>query len=283
MPELPEVEIIARELDKNLRNKKIKSIEVSREKSFQGASHELVGKTIEAISRRAKMTLFRFKKWDSLLLIHLKMTGQLVWRKGTKNVAGGHPSADWVGSLPSKHTRVIINFVDGSKLFFNDLRIFGWLKVMKKVDWQKLEAKLPADVLDDNFTLDFFRQTLLHSGKAIKLVIMDQAKMGGVGNIYANDALLLAKIKPNRPAKSLTEKEMGRLHLALKKILAKGVKYGGASYSNYVAPSGMGGSYQKHFLAYKQAGKVCKLCKKGIIKKVTLGGRGTFFCPNCQK
>lgn len=282
MPELPELETITTQLDKVLVGKKIKSVEVLRKSSFIGDEKLLKNKKISSVTRRAKMGIIKFQNSDSLLLIHLKMTGQLVFVGDKKRIAGGHPTADFVNNLPSKHTRVIFTFVDDSHLYFNDLRAFGWVKIISQNELKKLIEKLPPDVIDKNFTLSYLSQVLSKSARPVKIIIMDQTKFGGVGNIYVNDALLLAKITPKLPSKQLTEKQVTSLHQAIIKIVKKGIKFGGASYSNYVDVSGAGGKYQEHFLAYKQDGKVCSQCKSATIKKLQLGGRGTYFCPKCQ-
>ena len=164
MPELPEVETIKRQLGEVLVGGEIVMVEVLREKCFQGDEKELFSKVIESVQRKAKMIIFRFINWDKVLAVHLKMTGQLVWlgppavkrlrRAGPPNRrAGGHPTADWVGELPSKHTRVIISFADRGKLFFNDLRVFGWMKILDIEHFKLYIDKLPPDVIDDEFKL----------------------------------------------------------------------------------------------------------------------------------
>ena len=129
MPELPEVETIARQLDKALKGRVVESVEVLREKSFVGKEDDLVGRKIKKVGRKSKMVVVEFEEWNKVVLIHLKMTGQLVLTEGKKRTVGGHPTADWVNKLPSKHTRVVMGFKDGLKLFFNDMRTFGWMKI----------------------------------------------------------------------------------------------------------------------------------------------------------
>jgi DNA-formamidopyrimidine glycosylase len=134
----------------------------------------------------------------------------------------------------------------------------------------------------EEISLKEFREILSKTSRNIKVVLMDQTKMGGVGNIYANDALYLAGIRPDRKAKSLDSTEIERLYKAVKEVINRGIKYGGASAANYVDTRGLGGTYQEHFLVYKQEGKTCDRCG-GKIKKIKMGGRGTFYCPGCQK
>jgi len=281
MPELPEVETIVRELDRVLPGKKITAVSVLRAKSFIGDEKELVGKTIGSVERRSKMTVVGFSHYPKKLVIHLKMTGQLIYLSGTHRVVGGHPTPDWVNELPSKSTRIVMELDNGAKLFFNDLRVFGWMKIIQNSEFRIQESRMPPDVTSEEFTVEYFAKVLGKSGRPIKLVLMDQAKFGGVGNIYANDALYLARISPKRKAKEITEKEEGELYEAVKKVINLGIKYGGASVDKYVDAAGMGGKYQEHFLVYGRNGQKCT--RDGdVIKKIKLGGRGTYYCPGCQ-
>lgn len=281
MPELPEVETITRQLDNVLSGKRIERVKVLREKSFSGDENELTGKKISKVWRKSKMIVFDFSNWDKKMMVHLKLTGQLVYLSGIHRVVGGHPTPDWVNDLPSNSTRVVFDFDDGSKLFFNDLRVFGWIKLLADSEWQIAKSKLPPDVVDREFTLEYFSKALLKSGRPIKLVLLDQSKFGGIGNIYANDALYLASIDPRRKARGLSEKEQKSLHKSIKQVIFLGIKYGGASVDKYVNAAGLGGKYQEHFLVYQRAGEKCK--KGHIIKRIKIGGRGTFYCPECQK
>src|SRR3989338_10607775 len=257
MPELPEVETIRRQLQRVLVGQKIKKVEKLHPKSFWGSQAKVAGKKIVAIKRKAK-TIWVDLEGDLNLLIHLKMTGQLIYN-----------------GKPHKHTRVIINLSRG-RLIFNDMRLVGWIKAVDN-DWLKKHfAKLPPDVVDKAFTVKYLDKILLSSNRAVKLVLLDQAKLGGVGNIYVNDALFCAAINPQTPAKKV--RRISQLHLCLKKVINRGIKYGGstAKDENYVNAYGKKGQYQTKFLVYEQAGKNCLRCG-GLIKKIKLGGRGTYF------
>jgi formamidopyrimidine-DNA glycosylase len=281
MPELPEVETIRRQLNEVLVGKTISKVEVLRQKSFGGDPITLKGWVVEKIDRKSKIIEIYFKDREEIIIVHLKMTGQLVFLDGNKRIVGGHPTADWVKELPSKHTRVIMEFSDKSKLFFNDMRVFGWMRMIEKEKYENEMRKTAPDVTEKEFSLEYLKIVLKKSGKAVKLVLMDQEKIGGVGNIYANDALYLAKVLPSRKANSLSGKEIINLLPSIREVINKGIKYGGASAANYVDTKGMGGTYQDHFLVYKKEGQLCKICK-GKIQKMKIGGRGTFYCPNCQ-
>lgn len=282
------METIASQLDKKLKGKKVKRVKVLRKRSFKGKKRELLGKKIKKVRRKAKLLVIEFEEWKKVVLIHLKMTGQLVWRpkgweKGDwdEELVGGHPTDDWMGELPSFHTRVVWDFEDGSRLFFNDLRVFGWMKIEGDKEWGEKEKKMPPDVVDREFSEKYFRKYLASTRRMVKTAIMDQKKMGGVGNIYACEALWKAKIYPEKRANKLEEKEVERLYKAIKEVVKKGIKLGGATYSDFKDTQGLGGKYQEHFLVYDREGKRCKRCGKKI-KKMKVSGRGTYFCPVCQ-
>ena len=297
MPELPEVEVLREQLQKTVVGKEIADVQILRKKSFQGDPKEIIGRKIKEVKRRAKILIMELgsknnstgkqnNKSAIYLLVHLKMTGQLVFKSSSKargRIVGGHPTLDWVKKLPGKHTRVIIKFKDKTKLFFNDLRVFGWLKIVKGGENlnQELSNFIGIEPLTKEFTVKALSNLLQNKKKAIKLMLMDQKLIAGVGNIYANEALWEAKILPQRPAQSLTLKEVKNLHKSINKVIDLGIKYGGASESDYRQLSGLGGKYQEHFMVYKQDGKKCKRCL-AIIKKMKLGGRGTYYCPKCQ-
>lgn len=308
MPELPEVETIVRQLDRVLPSRVIESVEVLREKSAQGDLSEVVGKKIVRVTRKQKMIVVHFAHTSEVLVVHLKMTGQLVWREAkpklkTENskfkiaesakadyldspaqVQGGHPSVDWVGELPSRHTRVIVHFSDGSTLFFNDQRVFGWMKIIQNSKFKIHIDQLPPDVVDVAFSVEYLASALKRSTRAVKLVILDQQQMGGMGNIYANDALWLAGIKPTKRANTLTKKQIKALHEAMIQVIHRAIVLGGSSYSDYVDTKGMGGKYQDEFLVYDREGERCRKegCG-GVIEKLKIGGRGTYWCRGCQR
>lgn len=285
MPELPEVETIKRSLQKAIVGKKIKSVEVLLLKVFQGNKAGILGKTIEEVERRGKILIIRLSG-DKNLLIHFKLTGQLVWvPKAGERVALGHPIPFAGSELPAKTTHVIFD-IDGGKLFYNDLRQFGWIKVVSSE--QILEtseiAKLGPEPFDKEFTTDYLKQIFSKTSKPIKLVLMDQEKIAGIGNIYANEALWEAGIDPRREAKNLKTEELKKLRKSIIKVLEDGLKYGGSSAADeaYIKPTGEKGSYQEHFRVYQREGQKCLKCG-GVVKRIELGGRGTFFCSRCQK
>lgn len=282
MPELPEVETVVRKLKSLVVGKKIKDIEVLNIKSFTGDKSKIIGSTIKDVKRRAKIINLVIGD-DLYLLTHLKMTGQYLLQDGKKRAGGGHPSSDWVNELPSRHTRVIFHFEDNSTLFFNDMRKFGWIRQHSKQQLEQVYAKLGPDVIDRELTLDYLKNQLKRRTIPIKQAIMMNEIICGVGNIYACDSLNDAKISPFRPANSLSDLELTNLINSMKKIVNLAIERGGTTFDGmYVDVDGLAGSYQNNLLTYGREGETCYNCG-GIIKKKKLGGRGTYYCPICQK
>lgn len=283
MPELPEVETIKKTLQKAVLGKTVKEIEVKKTKIFQGNTQEVIGKRIEGIERRGKMIII-WLSGNKALLIHLKLTGQLVWvPTAGETVSFLHPIPFAGNKLPGKTTHVIFK-INGGKLFYNDLRQFGWIKVIEQTEAEREKEKLGIEPFEKEFTGEYLQKVFSRTAKPIKLVLMDQEKIAGIGNIYANEALFEAGILPTRPAKSLEKKEIEKLREAILQVLADGIKYGGSSATDeaYIKPTGEPGEYQFHFRVYQREGKECKRCG-GLIRRINLGGRGTFFCPKCQQ
>ena len=275
MPELPEVETIRRYLTKDLTGKTIKKIDVLVKKQFIGNPKILEGKKIKEVIRFGKVLSLKFS--DSLYLsVHLKLTGQLLVGKNNILYKKNIPHLN-TNKLPAKTTHIIIYFTDKTILYFNDLRKFGWMKVVSTPEKPK-----GIDVLSKNFTQKYFTDQTDSTDKLIKLLLMDQDKLAGIGNIYANDALFLAKIHPLRKSKSLSSQEINRLFAAIKQVIKDGLKYNGASDESYVLPDASLGRYQNHFQVYGRENESCRICKTPIIR-IKHGGRSSFFCPICQK
>lgn len=289
MPELPEVEAIKLQLGKFLKGHKIVSVEIKNSKTFAGNPKDLYGGKVIGTRRFGKVTVVDLDNGYSFLT-HVKLTGQYIYRG--PNLPDPKPlSPKITGGVPGPHTLVIFNLDRGGNLYYNDVRRFGWIRVEKtaEVGNESFIKKLgPEPPVVESFTgkkltPDLFKEILSKSGRPVKIVLMDQEKMGGVGNIYANDALWLAKINPKTPAKSLDGDSVKRLFDAVISVLKEGIKYGGASELAFVTPDGTEGNYQSHTLAYRHEGEPCERCHKGIFKKYFLGGRGTYVCPVCQK
>jgi len=283
MPELPEVETIKLGLQDKIIGLKISDIEVRVAKIFQGDPKEVISAKIKNINRRAKILIFDLDN-DKSLVIHLKLTGQLVYHKNGASAIFGHPIPFAGTTLPSKTTHVIFTFSGGSKLFYNDVRKFGWIKVVATDQVPKLQimTEFGPEPLTPEFTEEKFKEIILRKKTPIKLVLMDQVQIAGVGNIYANEALFLAKIHPQKKANTLSNKEITKLYKSLFLVLREGIKYGGSSENAYVDALGGLGKMQEYLRVYGKTGEKCPKCKD-VIKRIALGGRGTFFCPKCQK
>ncbi len=277
MPELPEVETIRLQLQKFLVGKKITGVQIKTPKSFPDDPGKILEARVLGVRRFGKVTVIDLDNGYSLL-IHLKLTGQLL-----------------VNGSVGPYTRVVINLNKG-KLIFNDQRIFGWIKVVRSQEVEnsgfigKLgpEPHVAKGSAGQAFlTLDLFRQILSGTSRPVKIVLMDQEKISGVGNIYANDALWLAGINPTKESKNLRTEEQKKLYDAILTVLRAGLKYGGASDQHYLKPDGTKGEYQNHFLIYGRKGERCDRpgCQKirAKIERIALGGRGTFYCPACQR
>lgn len=274
------------QLEKYLTGHKIISVDVKNRKIFQGDETKIIGGKVVGTRRFGKVSVMDLSNGYSILT-HVKLTGQYIYRG--PNLPFPKPlSTKVTGGVPGIHTHVIFNLDRGGKLYYNDVRRFGWIRIEKTsdVENESFIKKLGPEPFK-NLTQDIFKEILSKSARAVKVILMDQEKMGGVGNIYANDALWLAKINPKTPAKELDENQVGLLYESVLNVLREGIKYGGASELAFVTPDGTEGSYQKHTLVYGHEGEPCErpACRQAgaTIQKYFLGGRGTYFCPVCQK
>jgi len=286
MPELPEVESIRRKLQQILPKRRISSIEVRRDKSFLAFpdfGSEILQRQVLEVKRRAKI-LQIVLDGERDLLVHLKMTGQLIFiDQDGQRAGGGHPSADWVTELPAKHTRVIFDFSDGSRLFFNDMRVFGWIRSPLKKDVDQEFVNYGPDINDPNLSVTYLLRQAERRSIPIKQFIMDNAIICGVGNIYASESLFQIGLHPARPAREVTKAEMTRLLQAMQMIIARATELGGTTFDGkYVGVDGFAGGFQNELKVYGREGLLCLSCSTKIAK-LKQGGRGTFFCPSCQK
>lgn len=280
MPELPEVETIRLGLQKYLVGHRIEKVDVRLAKMVHGDLKNIIGAKVIDVKRFGKGLVIDLDNTYSLA-IHVKLTGQLIYEgSDVKNIK---QSIKVGGKLPNKRTHVIFYLDKGAVLYYNDFRQFGWIKIIKSKDVKNLPffKELGPEPFK-NLTFELFKQIVSNGKLPIKVLLMDQKRIGGIGNIYANDALFRAKIDPRKKADTLKDKEIKDLYESVLHVLKIGLDSKGASEINFVDALGQDGTYQKHFLAYGQDGKPCHRCKT-IFKKITLGGRGTYFCPNCQK
>ncbi len=282
MPELPEVETVKSRLEDLLVGQVIDDVKILKKKSFQGLPQQIVGNSIDAVSRKAKLIKINLAgKYN--LLIHLKMTGQLIFINNDLRIGGGHPTADWVKDLPSDHTRVIITFKSDAKLFFNDMRIFGWIKVLTEKEIKQEFDKYGPDAIDPEFTPDYLFEKLQRRTIAIKQALMIGKIVGGIGNIYASEALFLAGIDPQKSAQKLSKQEVETLVTVIKKLMKRAVRHGGTTFDDkFVDVNGLSGQFQDKLYVYGREGEPCYECG-GQVKKIKINNRGTYYCPSCQK
>ena len=291
MPELPEVEIIKRGLEQRVIGKKIVDIEVRLDKMFQGKKEDIIGAKVEKIRRWAKMLEIGLSGGKSIL-IHLKMTGQLVYREKAEGVEegklefrGGHPEKNYLGKLPNRFTHLIFHFTNGGALYFNDLRRFGWAKIYETDEISRVKAirELGPEPFDAKFTSSYLLKAAARRPRSkIKQVLMDQTIAAGVGNIYADEALFCTGVSPLRLSGTVKLSEFEKIVKCLKRSLKRGLEFGGSSENTFVNVEGARGKMQDHLLVYRRAGQKCFSCTGGI-KRVKIAGRGAHFCPNCQK
>ncbi|MFZ3074141.1 MAG: DNA-formamidopyrimidine glycosylase [Minisyncoccales bacterium] len=268
MPELPEVETIRRQLEAAVVGKTIARVEILEPKMFVGNPKTVAGQKIIGVGRVAKVLRIFFGN-GSAILAHFKLNGQFFLDTGKEK-------------FDTRFTRAILYFIDGTRLLFNDSRKFAWIKVMENFKEAETGAIEP---LKDNFTLENFSSIISKTRKPIKILLMDQEKIGGIGNIYANESLFTAKINPFRPANSLKPEEIKKLYRAIPKILQKAIDCKGSSGKDewYRQLNGRTGGYQEHFLVYQRDGQKCPGTCAGVVNRKKQGGRSTFYCPKCQK
>lgn len=286
MPELPEVETLRSGLSSRIIGKKIKDLIVLNDNSFlnyKKDSKHLIGSFINGVDRRAKLLIIKLST-NYNLFVHLKMTGQLVF-VGKKRFGAGHPNDSFVGRLPDKSTRVEIIFDDGSKLYFNDQRKFGWMRIIADEDIKSFTFlnKLGPEPLEKEFTFDIFKSRIFkHPNANIKAVLLNQEVIAGIGNIYADESLWGAKIHPSSKVGNIAIAKLKNLYKEIIYILNLSIQKGGSSNRNYVNADGKKGSFTEFARVFRREKMECPRCST-IIIKIRVAGRGTHICPKCQK
>jgi formamidopyrimidine-DNA glycosylase len=287
VPELPEVETVRIGLSKLLPGHTVISATSDWAKSFPNAQADvdrfLVGAQITDVRRRAKVLMIDLDT-DYTLVIHLKMTGQLVYVKPNERFGAGHPSDSLIGKLPDKSTRVTLE-LDNANLYFNDQRKFGWMRLLPTIEVPEIDffKKVGPEPLADDFTLAVFKDRLKRrSNSAIKAVLLDQTVLAGVGNIYADESLYAAKLHPLTKVADIPTAKLKSLYEGLLAVLRLAIEKGGSSDRNYVNAEGKKGSYISFAKVFRKEGQPCPRCGTEIIK-IRAAGRGTHLCPHCQK
>ncbi|HEX6416038.1 MAG TPA: bifunctional DNA-formamidopyrimidine glycosylase/DNA-(apurinic or apyrimidinic site) lyase [Candidatus Saccharimonadales bacterium] len=286
MPELPEVETVRRGLHELIIGRRVADVWHDTPKGFPNSDGDVkqffIGATVTDVRRRAKVLLIDLST-EYTVVAHLKMTGQMVFR-GEAVFGAGHPNDSLIGELPDRSTRVVITFTDGSKLFFNDQRKFGWMKLMPSLEVPNIDfmKKVGPEPLEADFTAQEFAERFTRRAKtSIKAALLDQTVVAGVGNIYADEALWGAKIHPKRLVGSITPDEFALLYTELRSVMNLAIEKGGSTDKNYVNAEGKRGSYMDFARVFRREGKECPRCGETIIK-FKAAGRGTHVCPHCQ-
>ena len=295
MPELPEVETIKNDLKKAILNKKIVSIKVGKKKIVKNNYKEFVKNlkrnVFSNISRIGKLLILHINN-RKFLLVHLKMTGQLIYEphfsplfskeRGEGIIEGGHETPGMDKKLPNKYSHVIFNFSDKSTLYFNDMRQFGYLKIVDANELGEIKSKFGIEPLTKNFKLQDFKKIFVNRKINVKSLLLNQKLVAGIGNIYVDEILFKAGVRPTRAAGKIKENEIIKIFKTSEDILKKAIIYRGTTFSDYVDSRGEKGNFTKLLKVYGRDGEKCKKCGN-IIKKIKVGGRGTRYCAKCQK
>lgn len=286
MPELPEVETIRSDLNQCLRHKTIVDVAVVKRRlvrhSIQHFITMLVGKKIVKVDRVAKLLILKLSN-ETFLLIHLKMTGQLIYKEGKQVVAGGHSFASDTKGYPNQYTYITITFFDGSRLYFNDMRQFGYMKIVDADRLEKIVAGYGIEPLTVLFTWSAFKLAFAKRSTTIKAALLNQTIIAGIGNIYADEICFYAKVLPYRKINTLSEPELRKIYTGCNHVLQKAIQLRGTTFNSYTDSKGRTGNFSSKLRVYRQTGERCIRCKQGIIQRIVIAGRGTHFCEKCQK
>jgi formamidopyrimidine-DNA glycosylase len=284
MPELPEVETVRRGLNKFVVGRKINNVEIFNAKSFEyikSSQKNLINVKVNDVRRRGKVLIIDLTNHFSLIC-HLKMTGQIVFR-GDKEWGAGHPTGSFIGELPDKSTRIVFH-LGGAKLYFNDQRKFGWVKLMPTNEVENIPFlnKMGPEPWEEKVEEKFLQNIRRHQNSMIKPAILDQSVIAGIGNIYADESLWAARIHPETRVKNLSDNKLREICSAAGEIMQKSINSGGSTMRDYVKADGTKGDYLEKFAnVFRRDGQPCSRCTT-TIEKMRVAGRGTHICPKCQ-
>lgn len=286
MPELPEVETVRLQLLHRLALRTITDVHVHHPKSVDHNTtfaSQLTLKTIKHIDRIGKLMIISFVGEDDFfLLAHLKMTGQFLFLDPQGNVGGGgHSLSPTDTHLPNRHTRITFFLDNGLQLFFNDMRLFGYVKIATKSEVEKTRAQFGPEPIHDTFDTAYFIAGLKRKRTPVKAALLDQSFVAGLGNIYVDEALFVAKVRPTRRADRVTKAEALTLAKAAGDIMNKSISVGGTTFQHFVDTGGDNGNYTDYLQVFGKQNTPCPRCST-TIKKIRCAGRGTHYCPGCQ-
>jgi len=286
MPELPEVETVRLQLLHRLKGRMITDVSVHHEKSTANNPNFTAlatGKTINHIDRVGKLMIFNFvDETDFYLLAHLKMTGQFLFLDPQGNIGGGgHSLSPTNTHLPNRHTRIAFTFDNGLRLFFNDMRLFGYVKIATGDEVAKARRQFGPEPIHANFNITHFTKGLRRRKTTIKAVLLDQSFVAGLGNIYVDETLFTAKVRPTRRANRVTRKEAEAIAAASSDIMNASIRVGGTTFQHFVDTGGDNGNYTDYLQVFGKQGTPCPRCGT-LIRKIRCASRGTHYCPECQ-
>ena len=286
MPELPEVTVIVSSLNKAIQGLTLESVKYDWAKKYYWngfSSKDLKNATVKGLRRWGKVIIIDLSNGFSIV-IHLKLTGQLIYQDEKSRIAGGHPIPPLNLPAPNKTTRVTFTFTNKGRLYFNDIRKFGWVKIVKS-DVDSIKGAIGAELGPDPMEmtiLEFIERIKKKPRSRIKKLLMDQTFVAGVGNIYSDEALWRAKVHPRRSVISLSDAEIKAIFKGLIDSFKLAIAKGGSSANSFVYGRGEKGLYLTFAKAYHMTGKPCARCKTLIVRQ-KMDGRSAHFCPACQR
>jgi len=290
MPELPEVEVVRRQLEGCMLNRKIESVELLHEKTTRPSpefAKVLPGSCFTRIERIGKLLAFKLQTTNHkplttcYILAHLKMTGQFIFVDKNKKIGGGHSLTESDFELPHRHTRVIFNFKDGARLYFNDMRLFGYLKLADQAEKDRAWSRFGIEPGRPDYTWENFEKIFKNRKTSVKALLLNQQRIAGLGNIYVDEACFRSKVLPYREVLTLTEVEKKALFVHCKDVMMESIERGGTTFYSFVSADGKKGNFSDELEVFDRAGQPCYTCGE-IITKIKHAGRGTHFCTSCQ-
>jgi formamidopyrimidine-DNA glycosylase len=287
MPELPEVETVRLQLIDKVLDKQIVKVEVFNDKTVgKNAKFSSVvkGKSFSDVDRIGKLLIFSFTGKDKIfLLAHLKMTGQFFFKNKKKVVGSGHTMSESDSkNLPNSHTRVAFHFSDQTSLYFNDMRKFGYIHLADADEVARARGRFGQELIDPNFNNESFFETISKKKCSIKAALLDQTFVAGLGNIYVDEALFISGVRPDRIANMITKDEAEKIVAASSAVMKESIAMGGTTFQSFEDVNGHIGNYKEKLQVFGKQKTPCSVCGT-LIEKTKVAGRGTHFCPTCQK